>query len=233
MTQELQVYNKITCSEYPEYKNFLTLLKDLQNDDGTFIKFYSGNNLEQVLSFKDYSLKVCTLANYLRGAHNVGPGASIIAAFQNSPAQLIAFGAIMCLGATIIPVAADPRLTQIKTINQDCKVIGILSEHDLAIPEELKEVFHINLESEGDRLFFNPTSDFSVFNPDMRDAIATVFYTSGTTGRSKGVPISQIQWFVNSYALQKVNGMKRHHIHMCVLPLHHVNAFGFSYLQNL
>ena len=93
----------------------------------------------------------------------------------------------MCLGATIIPVAADPRLTQIKTINQDCKVIGILSEHALAIPEELKEVFHINLESEGDRLFLNPTSDFSVFNPDMRDAIATVFYTSGTTGRSKGV----------------------------------------------
>ena len=233
MTQIPQVYNKITCSEYPKYKNFLTLIQDLQNDDGTFIKFYSGNNLEQVLSFKDYSSKVCALANHLKDFHKVGPGDFVIAAFQNSPAQLIAFGAVICLGATIIPVELNPKLSHIKIINQDCKVVGVLSEHALVLPEELTEVFHINFESEGDRLFLNATADFSNFSPNMNDAIATVFYTSGTTGRSKGVPISQIQWLANSFALQNVNGMKRHHIHMCVLPLHHVNAFGFSYLASL
>lgn len=233
MTQISERYNKITCSEYPEYKNFLTLIKDLQNDNGTFIKFYSGNHLEQVLSFEDYSSKVCTLANYLQNVHKVSPGDFVIAAFQNSPAQLIAFGAVICLGATIIPVESNPNLSQIKTINQDCKVVGVLSEHALVIPNELTEVFHINFESEGDRLFLNATADFSNFSPDMDDAIATVFYTSGTTGRSKGVPISQIQWLANSFALQNVNRMKRHHIHMCVLPLHHVNAFGFSYLASL
>ena len=101
----------------------------------------------------------------------MGPGDFVIAAFQNSPAQLIAFGAVICLGATIIPVELNPKLSHIKIINQDCKVVGVLSEHALVLPEELTEVFHINFESEGDRLFLNATADFSNFSPNMNDAI--------------------------------------------------------------
>jgi long-chain acyl-CoA synthetase len=71
-------------------------------------------------------------------------------------------------------------------------------------------------------------------SPDVWDtqlahmAPAVLLYTSGTTGRPKGVTLSHYNLLINAEALKRVHRLDENPVHMCVLPLFHANAWGFS-----
>ncbi|MCK5317236.1 MAG: AMP-binding protein, partial [Anaerolineales bacterium] len=74
--------------------------------------------------------------------------------------------------------------------------------------------------------------------PDFdEDTQATLAYTTGTTGRPKGVTFSHRQLVLQTYAgwgslamLGNDGGLGKHEVYMPLTPMFHVHAWGFPYV---
>ena len=65
------------------------------------------------------------------------------------------------------------------------------------------------------------------------DSIALLMYTSGTTGRPKGVMLTQANLAANARAISAEHGLEPHDRVLGVLPLYHINAFAVTMLAPL
>jgi long-chain acyl-CoA synthetase len=65
------------------------------------------------------------------------------------------------------------------------------------------------------------------------DALALLMYTSGTTGRPKGVMLSQSNLGANALAISAEHGLGKDDRVLAVLPLYHINAFAVTMLAPL
>jgi acyl-CoA synthetase (AMP-forming)/AMP-acid ligase II len=69
--------------------------------------------------------------------------------------------------------------------------------------------------------------------PPARDATALLMYTSGTTGRPKGVMLSQANLAANALAIGREHELGPDDRVLAVLPLYHINAFAVTMLAPL
>ncbi len=65
------------------------------------------------------------------------------------------------------------------------------------------------------------------------DSLALLMYTSGTTGRPKGVMLTQANLAANARAISHEHGLAAHDRVLAVLPLYHINAFAVTMLSPL
>lgn len=77
---------------------------------------------------------------------------------------------------------------------------------------------------EGDHLLKEGVRDFVDAEVDP-DAMATLMYTSGTTGMSKGVMLSHKNIVFNVYAMSKLVNVPEGTITLSILPIHHAYEF--------
>jgi fatty-acyl-CoA synthase len=94
---------------------------------------------------------------------------------------------------------------------------------DIALPAGMALLCYEDLMAAADEAF-----DWPQF--DERTA-ASLCYTSGTTGRPKGVLYSHRSTLLHAYALNSANtmGLRSHDRVMPVVPMFHVNAWGLAY----
>ena len=69
--------------------------------------------------------------------------------------------------------------------------------------------------------------------PPAPDALALLMYTSGTTGRPKGVMLTQANLAANALAISAEHGLGPDDRVLAVLPLYHINAFAVTMLAPL
>lgn len=82
---------------------------------------------------------------------------------------------------------------------------------------------------EGAELLSHGNTDYKNVSIDI-DAVAALIFTSGTTGVSKSVMLSQRNICSNIYGLGKMIGVSPDDIDLCVLPLHHVYECNCGFL---
>ena len=159
---------------------------------------------------------------------------------ENSPRWLIADQAIMRLGAIDAVRGSNSPGLEIEYIIQHSKSVGLIIEsrsiwEKLAIKEEIIEnlKFLIVLEDEsfGDFLGWNKFLEIGndinlkqykllVESRDLDD-IATILYTSGTTGKPKGVPLSHSNFLHQITNLACIADPKPGTSVLSVLPIWH------------
>jgi fatty-acyl-CoA synthase len=83
----------------------------------------------------------------------------------------------------------------------------------------------------------NTKADFTELPDFDEHTQATQAYTSGTTGRPKGVTFSHRQLVLHTYAgwgssamLGNYGGLGKHEVYMPLTPMFHVHAWGFPYV---
>lgn len=69
--------------------------------------------------------------------------------------------------------------------------------------------------------------------PPAPDALALLMYTSGTTGRPKGVMLTQANLAANAQAISAEHALAADDRVLAVLPLYHINAFAVTMLAPL
>jgi acyl-CoA synthetase (AMP-forming)/AMP-acid ligase II len=141
------------------------------------------------MTFAEHARQVASLAAALREEHDVQPGDRVAIAAANSPEWITAFWATVSLGAIAVgfnawwargEVAYALGHAEPKVVIADAKRAAVMVEAGVAVPV-------LTVEEDLPRL---AGGDPEASLPDVavqEDDAATILYTSGTSGRSKGV----------------------------------------------
>ena len=208
-------------------------------------------------TYRDFNERIGRLAN---GLDQLGIRcADTVAVFDyDSHRYLECFFAIPMMGAVLQTInwrlSADQILYTInhagaKTIIINADFISILE----TIWDELETVKSVVVISEGGEMPDTPipvvaeyenmlrsaSSEFGF--PDLDETTkATTFYTTGTTGKPKGVHFSHRQLMLHTLAVSVFSGsyhsmcrFRSNDVYMPLTPMFHVHAWGFPYVATL
>jgi long-chain acyl-CoA synthetase len=169
------------------------------------------------ITFRDWQeLALATAARL--SAHGVAPGDRVLLAGANHPAWPVAFFGILFAGATVVPVdvAVRPEIAENlqRASGARCFIAdGPVAERlRSAVPEDIVWLdLHAQLEP-GPKATPHPVEP---------DALAALFYTSGTTGTPKGVMLSHANLTALVASLAPLFPLGKNDRVLSVLPLHH------------
>lgn len=179
----------------------------------------------------------------------IGRGMHVAILMENSPEQLLTYFALGKLGAVSVPLNTASRGQQLKYLLTHSDAVALvidagLVQHFSELKDEvpnIRQVFcrpdpesgtlpdlpGIALEA-FDSLYADSTEPVDV---DVRfNDVSYIMYTSGTTGPSKGVMLSQAQCFLWGLSHAQAFGQRPDDIAYICLPLFHTNALqGATY----
>ncbi|MFK5914958.1 MAG: long-chain fatty acid--CoA ligase [Woeseiaceae bacterium] len=204
---------------------------------------YFDNNEQQWcdLTWQDISEKVRLWHTAFRHEGLV-KGDRVAIMMRNSPEWVVFDQAAYSLGLVVVPIYTNDRPDNIRYILEDANVKVFLLED----PEHCKQLISENLADTSqfsDLLRVLTFSNISEFNlkrlsnidnwlPSYAETIqcvdlnendlATIVYTSGTTGRPKGVMLSHKNIFSNAHAAASVEHFDNEDVFLSFLPMSHM-----------
>ena len=143
-------------------------------------------------TYGEWAARSAGLAQRLRGAGLV-PGDRVLLFMRNHPRYLEVLWAAWWAGLVVLPVNAKLHRSEAEWIVDDAQARFGFVTQDTA-PEPLAGLQRqIDVESAETDAWFEPAADAMAIPVAERDPddVAWLFYTSGTTGRPKGVMITQ------------------------------------------
>ncbi len=181
---------------------------------------------------------------YGRGLQALGlrPGDCVAAMLPNSTEALALFFAAIATGLYVVPVNWHLAAAEVAYILGDSGAAAFVAhERFAAVAAEAAGLAGIKKNARfavGEIGGFTPLSalgDDSAGRPEPRTAGAPMVYTSGTSGRPKGVrrpltgedpdrPPLAAGWFFGIFALTPFDG----NVHLCCSPLYHTAVLNFA-----
>ena len=167
-------------------------------------------------------------------AAGVAGGTAIHLALTNSPTFVAAWLAAVRLGAWIVP--SDPQATAPELAEHFTRtrpVVGFCSTErsttyrDAGVDVMPPTVIDVD-ESDTALGWLVPADPVDRQRPDVRDR-AAVMFTSGTTGRPKGVEVTQANYAFAGATMAAACDLTADDRHLVVLPLFHANAQYYSF----
>ncbi len=187
--------------------------------------------LDQTISYRELDRDVDRFAIGL-AQHGIIKGSHVALLLGNSPEFVIAYYAIVRLGAVAVPI--NPLYTpgEIQFILADCKIDAVIALGQMAplaplvktmIPS-CKLMILVGAEAEGALAFADVlNSEGELPSVEMTpDEVAVILYTSGTTGQPKGALLSHKNLCANANNIGDFLNMSAEDIVVAVLPMFHV-----------
>jgi len=208
-------------------------------------------------SYAEFGRRLRRLASGL-AAHGVEPGTTVAVMDWDSHRYLECFFAIPMMGAVLQTVNVRLSPEQIAYTLNHAKA-EVLLVHREFLPmlagirgrlPALRAVLLIDdgaedgavpdwIDDEYEALLANSSADYEFVDFD-EDAIATTFYTTGTTGDPKGVCFSHRQLVLHTLAVVGACGSVAHgqsfrqgDVYMPLTPMFHVHAWGNPFVATL
>ncbi len=165
----------------------------------------------------------------------VGPGDRVGLYLPNTPDYARSFLACLAMGAVAVPIHYGSRSEVAACLNHaDAKILLTSRAAALdveALKREVASLTHIiHAENELDAMMAEASADPSSFRSPSESDPAIVFYTTGTTGRPKGV-LWRARHLDNAPRIMEYFlGLGEEDVTICAVPLSH--SGGLVYLQN-
>jgi long-chain acyl-CoA synthetase len=151
--------------------------------------------------------------------HGIGPGDRVALLLPNTPLFPIAYYGTLALGATVVPMNAQSRTSEIEFMLADSHA------HALICAETTVEEGAKAAAATGVTLFTIGVSHADGTRLDAPDEIAAILYTSGTTGRPKGAMLTHRNIVTNiEVTAASPFAVQPDDVVLCSLPLSH--TFG-------
>lgn len=213
----------------PPILDIPTVLEGLSGE-GTrpALTFYRGKTLEGRLRYDELVTKTNAVAGALHDRFGIRQGDRVAILAPNRLEIPVVVLALMRLGAVVVPLNPGAAVDDWLYILRHCGARALCATRDLEakVPE-------------GSRAPCIPVEDVFALGDatppavgDLHDAPAVILYTSGTTGRPKGVALRQRSLVANAWSMAQNFGLD-HTTQLAVLPLYHAHAFGFGLMSAL
>jgi len=171
--------------------------------------------------------------------HKLNAGQSVAIMVQNCPEWMIFEQAALAMGLVVVPLYTNDRADNINYIINDAEIqlILIAGEDQYSIFQEIKDSLKslkliISLQKINDSkddiinyqkwLESNTLSTDYIYSDIKANQLASIVYTSGTTGRPKGVMLSHKNILENAYGASQCEGFYPSDIFLSFLPLSHM-----------
>ena len=178
------------------------------------------------------------LSNFLKSA-GCGPGVKIAVVLPNLGAYFASFFAVSLAGATIVPMSSKMKAYEAAGFIKRAEVSLVLTEKSFAgkLADQLgdkEQIAIVTIEQDGDsalkvEIF---TSGHPRSDSDNTD-VALMVYTSGTTGQSKIVMLTDDQLISNMFIYRAVTDFDRPNVIYCSLLLHHIYCICAQVLTHI
>ena len=190
---------------------------------------------EEAMKYSEFYSLVLEMVALLQN-NGIKKGDKVLLLSQNMPNWSVAYFAVTYFGGVIVPVLPDFHPSDVHHIIRHSEVKAVfVSDRHLSTIEECEEddvKFVIKLDdltmidtltnqsyiSKFTKKIFNSPKD--IIKPD-KDDLASLLYTSGTTGRSKGVMLSHKNLVTNAMSAFIQVNIKSDDIFLSILPLAH------------
>ena len=193
-------------------------------------------------SFGELAQRIATAASAFR-LQGVQQGDVVALFAENSPRWLVADQGLMRSGAADAVRGASAPVEELRYILEDCGATALVVQNAelwqrLALSPQQRSGLRFVLQLEGepaegalgwDAFLASGAGQVEVVPSGGRDAIATVLYTSGTTGRPKGVPLSHANLLHQMSSLACVAYPEPGSPVLSVLPIWHAYERSASY----
>lgn len=189
-----------------------------------------GFDNENMMSYADMHKHIDDMQQKLSGL-GIKPGDKVALFSNNAPNWAIAYFAVVSSGAVVVPMLPDLHSEEINNILQHSEARAIF------VSEKLKNKLYASGESLPGIVI--SVDDFSVLKgkpspgkftlPDIQeDDLAAIIYTSGATGKSKGVMLTHKNLVINAIQGGNVQPTSENDRFLSVLPLSHAyeNTLG-------
>ena len=211
--------------------NLATLGEENVRTYGEYVSLaFEGRELTNV----DQQRAANRLANALR-RRGIGIGDRVVVMLPNCPEVLQAYAAILKLGAVIVPVIFLLSPEEVRHILADSAAKVVITSPELHAKVEgwTGDVVMVWGPASGtlayDELIAPEADAFTMVDRADGD-LAVVLYTSGTTGKPKGVALSHANLASNARAAAAIAELDRREWSLAVLPLSH--SYGLTVMNS-
>ena len=196
------------------------------------LSWYRDGRFQARYTYRDLCGKVAAATNGLI-QRKVGANDRVVVLSNNCPEMYFLLAAIMSLGAIVAPLnpleSARVLESVLATLEPRLIIVGEGVGHDAQEMVKPRPCAAI------DELFAEPSGQaFELGAAKVSgQTTAVILFTSGTTSEPKGVCLSHFNLLTNARGLYRIHNLAENPVHLCVLPLFHANAFGFSLVTSL
>ena len=199
--------------------------------ESPFLIFEGSDGAVTEWTYGEFDREVQRAAAFLAG-QGVGGGTSVHLALTNSPTFILVWLATIRLGGWVVP--SDPMGREAEFADHLARtnpVVGFCASarSDDYVGAALPTMTVVQVDEDDTSFDGFPSAVFTDWpEPALHDR-AAVMFTSGTTGRPKGVEITQANYAFAGLTMAKAAGLAPEDRHIVVLPLFHANAQYYSF----
>ena len=192
---------------------------------------------EEPLNYAQMGVLIKAVMSFIEKAE-IKPGDRVIIYSQNMPHWGIVYFALHCMGIVVVPVLPDFNTHELNNVlnHSEAKAIFIskglqhkLKETNSPYIETVIQLdyFDVLETNKQDLVFDKQAVPSRNYNTD-ENKMAVLLYTSGTTGNSKGVMLSQKNIISNAYQSSHMQEITETDKFLSVLPMSHTyeNTIG-------
>ncbi|MRR37498.1 long-chain fatty acid--CoA ligase, partial [bacterium] len=227
------------------YRNIgeMLLARADRYEDLPFLIYYGEEAPRKEFSFRDIYEQAGRTANYLRSV-GIRRGDRIAVVSANHPDTVTEYFAAFMTGAVAVPVnpGEDDRRIQYMLQNSGARLAFV---RDMS-PERIAAIAGSGfltiartghqVDDESPHAGREIAKQSATYAPDEApdsDDDALIVYTSGATGKAKGVVLTQRNLLVEAMSIAAWHQLADDQRMMCVLPLYHVNGIVVTLLTPL
>lgn len=218
--------------EIETYETFEQLLTLVKNKYGNKILFRTKKRKnEETVTYNRLYDDVLKLSAYFGNTYGTGQKIAVVG--ENSYQWILTYFAVVCSGNVIVPLDKELASADIADLLNDCesKILVHSDDYDdIAddVPKIIPDFKAIAMSELNPIISSIENASFAVTTPDD---LAIIVYTSGTTGKSKGVMLSQRNICADMCCCCKTFYFEGRTL--ALLPLHHTFAMLVNVLLGI